>query len=100
MGAKGWNDHRSAVAVISGIVDMLSAGREVNPAPDVCCVIRFEDVLSPVPQASITEQETFSAVGQIDLMVFLNSIGHERNPGAILLAVPKRAVGADPLIER
>src|SRR6266576_147711 len=41
------NDYRSAVSIVSGIVDVLQAERRINSPSNMERVIRFDDVLAP-----------------------------------------------------
>src|SRR5713101_3379608 len=91
--------HRPPVAVVTGIDDVLHSGSDIDSAPDVCCVVRFDDVLPPVVQLSISQEETILTVCQIDLVILLDAIRNEGNAGAVLLAMPLRAIHPDTLVE-
>jgi len=65
----------------------------------VCCVIRFDDVLAPVVQLSIAQQEIVPAVCQINLVILLDTVRHEGNAGTVLLAMPLRALPPYALVE-
>src|SRR6202140_212226 len=93
------HNNRSAIAVIAWIVDVLYSGSDINSAPNVGGVIRFDDILPPVGQMAIAQQETQPAIRQINLVIFLDAVRHKGNAGAVLLAMPERAVCADALIE-
>src|SRR5216683_1092311 len=99
MSPQSWHHHRPPVAVVTGIDDVLCSGSEIDSAPDVCRVIRFDDVLPPVVQLSIAQEETIPAVCQIDLVILLDAVRHEGNAGAVLLAMPLRAIHPDTLVE-
>ena len=58
MEAQARHEYRSAVAVISGIVDVLQIEGAEYPTPDVQIVIGFDDVLSFVVQATVAQQKT------------------------------------------
>jgi hypothetical protein len=45
---KGWNEHRPAGAIVSGVIDVLCVQRRKNASPDVRRVVSFEDVLTRV----------------------------------------------------
>src|SRR5271157_4694035 len=91
--------NRPPVAVVAGIVDVLYSGSDINSAPKVQRVIRFDDVLPPVVQPSIAQQETVPAIGQIDLVILLDPVRHKGNTGTILLAMPQRAIHTYALVE-
>src|ERR1700691_584397 len=46
MRPKPRHHHRSPVAVVTRIVNMLNAGRDINSAPNVRCVVGFDDVFA------------------------------------------------------
>src|SRR6267154_3891033 len=94
MSAERWHHHGPAVTVVTGVVNVLESGRQVDAPPNVRCVIRLENVLSPVAQPAIADQETVAALGKIILMILLDSIGNEGQAGTVLLAIPLRAVHA------
>src|SRR5260370_14757506 len=84
--------HRPPVAVVTGIDDVLHSGSEIDSAPDVRCVIRFDDVLPAVVQLSVAQQEAVPAVCQVDLVILLHAIRDEGNAGTVLIAMPLRAI--------
>ena len=57
------HQHGSAIAVISGMVDVLQIEGAEEAAPYVEVVIRFDDVLPPVVQSTIAQP------GQVDRAV-------------------------------
>src|SRR5580698_3757445 len=87
-------DHRAAIAVIAGIVDMLHAGSNVYTAPNVCRVVSLENILAAVIQLAIAQQETLSSRRQVVLMIFHDGIAHKSYARAVLLAMPPCAVRA------
>src|SRR5258708_3545768 len=91
--------HRPPVAVVTGIDDVLHSGSDIDSAPDVRCVIRFDDVLPAVVQLSVAQQEAVPAVCQVDLVILLDAIRHEGNAGTVLLAMPLRAIYPHALVE-
>src|SRR5579872_969117 len=99
VGAESWNDDRSAVAVVSGIVDVLNIGRQIDSSPDMERVVGFQDIFSAVVEMTVAEQETEASRGKIVLVILLDGVGNERQARAVLLAMPPGAVGADSLIE-
>jgi hypothetical protein len=82
------DNYRAAVAVVAGIDDVLHSRREIDSAPDMRRIVGLENVFAAVVQMAIAEEETQSTIGQIILMVFLDSVGEESDAGAILLAMP------------
>src|SRR5215472_14461117 len=91
--------HRSAIAVVSRIVDVLQAGRKVDSSPHVHRVKRLENIFASVGEMSVAEQESKPSRSEIVLMIFLDGVGHKRHAGAVLLAVPPRAARNQPLVE-
>src|ERR1700675_652655 len=79
MSAEARHHYRPPVAIVAGMDDVLHAGSDIDSAPDVCCVIRFDDVLPPVVQLSIAQEETKPAVRQIDLGILLDTVRNEAN---------------------
>ena len=88
MGSQAGHDHRSAVAIISRIVDVLHAGSKIDSAPGVDGVIRFHDILAAVIEAAIAQQKTFAAIREIHLMIFFDAIRYESKSSAVLFAMP------------
>src|SRR6202521_437087 len=99
MSPQARHHHRPSVAVIAGVDDVLHSGSDIDSAPDVRCVIRFDDVLPAVVQLSIAQEETVPAVCQIDLVILLDAVRHEGNAGTVLLAMPLRAIYSYALVE-
>jgi hypothetical protein len=54
MEAQCGHEHRSSVAVIAGIVDMLKPEGWINAAPDMKRVIRFDDVFAAVVEPAVS----------------------------------------------
>src|SRR5215469_5490895 len=100
VGAEGRDDHGAAVAVVSRVVDVLEPGSEVDPAPDVQRVVGLDDVFPAVVEASVTEKEAQTPGREIVLMILLDGVGNEGDAGAVLFAMPPRAVGADAQRDR
>jgi hypothetical protein len=57
VGAERGDQDGAAVAVVAGIIDELQAGREVDAAPDVGCVVCLHDILTAVVERAVAEQE-------------------------------------------
>src|SRR5579863_9322231 len=97
MQPEGGHHDRSAIAIVARIVDLLHAGSDINTAPNMGSVIGFHNVFATIAQASVAEEKSEAAIGQIGLMVFADSIRYECDASAILLAMPFRAVRDQPL---
>jgi hypothetical protein len=54
MEAQCGHKHRSSVAVIAGIVDVLKPEGRINAAPDMKRVIRFDDVFAAVIEPAVS----------------------------------------------
>ncbi len=74
MGAERGDEDGAAVAVVAGVVDVLQAGCEVDAAPDVDCVVGFQDIFAAVVEGAIAEQEAEAAVGEVILVVLLDGV--------------------------
>lgn len=99
MSPQARHHHRASVAVVTGIDDVLYSGSDIDSAPNMCCVIRFDDVLPPVVQLSIAQEKTVPAVCQIDLVILLDAVRPKGNAGTVLLAMPLRAIYSYALVE-
>src|ERR1035438_9823818 len=82
------HQHRSPVAVVTGIVYVLQVESGVDAPPDVHVVISLENVLAPVIESAITQQKAQSAQPQIILVVFLYGVGHHHHADLVALALP------------
>src|SRR5216683_667247 len=94
MQAQRRHDYRSAVPVISGIVNVLQAKRRINTPPDMKRVITFDDVLAPVVQASFAQQKAQAAQREVLLMVPRDAVRIKYQTGAVEFPVPRLAVDA------
>ena len=74
MGAEGGHYYGAAGLVVAGVVDVLEAGGEVDAAPDVQGVVELLDCFAAVGEGAIAEQKAESTIGEIVLVVLLNSI--------------------------
>jgi hypothetical protein len=63
------HDYRAAIAVVSGIGNVLKIQRNVNSSLDAVRVVSFEDFLAAVSQCSIAEKKSVSAQLQIPAVV-------------------------------
>src|SRR5579863_4034146 len=99
MQAEGRSNQGAAVAVVAGVVDVLRVERREDSAPHVQRVVGFDNVLAPIVQFAVAEQEAEASEGQIFLMVARNSVGNERQARAVQLPFPLGSLraGADLL---
>src|ERR1700728_3951592 len=97
VGAERRNDDGAAIAVVTGIDDMLHARREVDTAPHVRRVVGLKNIFASITQRAISQQESQAARREIVLVIFLDGVGHERDAGAILLAMPPCTLGPHTL---
>ena len=80
---KSWDDHRTAVAVVRRIDDVLDIGRDVESLPQVDGVVALKNVLPPVGQRPIAEQEPQAAIGEICLVGFLDPARDEGHTSTV-----------------
>jgi len=99
MRAERGHYHRSTIPVVSGIVDVLQAGRQIDSTPNVNRVKGLHDVLTTVVQVAIAEEKAEAPIGEIDLVIFLDCVGHEGNACPILFAMPPGASRAKSEVE-
>jgi hypothetical protein len=69
MKPNGGHKHRTAVAIVSGVSDMLQAWSNVNAAPDVCGVIGLQDIFAAVVEPTIAYDEAVASIGKVGLVV-------------------------------
>src|SRR5215472_12548692 len=94
MNAEAGHHYRATVAVVARISDVLQARRRVDSPPDMGCVVRLQNVFTPVIQTSVAEKKAETAGGKVDLVIFANRICDKRNPGAVVRAIPHGALRA------
>ena len=63
------DDHRSTVSVVAGMGDALHVRTGEDATPQVRRVVALRDVLSPVVQGAVAQQEALPAKPQVGLMV-------------------------------
>ena len=80
----------TTVTVIAGVIDVLHIDRVEHAAPGMPVVIAFDNILPPVVEISIAQQESQSAQLQILLMIALDGIGDEGDCDLIHGPVPAR----------
>src|SRR5260370_37570427 len=94
MQAQRRHDYRSPVPVISGIVDVLQPERGINPSPHVECVVGLDDVLTPVSQPPVAQQEAQASQREVLLMVSRDAVRIKYQTGAVEFSMPRLAVDA------
>src|SRR5260370_6824217 len=94
MQAQRRHDYRSPVPVISGIVDVLQPERRINPSPHVECVVGLDDVLTPVSQPPVADQEAQASQREVLLMVSRDAVRIKYQTGAAEFSMPRLAVDA------
>src|SRR5215468_782854 len=81
-------EYRSAVAVVSGVVDVLHIKCGKQPAPHMGVVVVLDNGLAPVIERAISEQKTAPTECQITLMVGLDGVGHKYRPRLVEFSPP------------
>src|SRR5580658_3432055 len=99
MSPKGGHNDRPPVPVVAGIVDVLHSRSDIDSPPNMGRIVRFNNIFPPIIQSAIAQQEALPTIGQIHLMIFLNPVRNKGNTSPILLAMPERAIHANPLVE-
>src|ERR1700722_16621432 len=91
MQAYGRNKHRSTIAVVTGIVDVLQANRGVKALPKMQSVIGFLNGFPPVIKTAIAQQKAISAQRQKFLVISRNAVRNKNDPGAVEFSAPALA---------
>jgi len=86
------DEHRPAIAVVAGILDMLQVGSHVNSAGDMCGVVSLDNIFATVIQTGISEKKAQASGGEIKLMIFADGVRDEGYACAVLVPVPRSAV--------
>src|SRR5258706_1731334 len=60
---RGGNERRAAVAVVSGVMNVLDVEREIDAAADVGRVVCLDDARRSVAQRAVADQEAQAAGG-------------------------------------
>src|SRR5260370_24128075 len=94
MQAQRRHDYRSAVPVISGIVNVLQAERRINPSPHVECVVGLDDIFTPVTQPPVAQQKAQATEREVLLMVSRDAVRIKYQTGAVEFSMPRLAVDA------
>jgi len=69
MKPNGGHKHRTAIAIVSGVGDMLQAWSNVNVAPDACGAIGLQDIFAAVVEPTIAYDEALVSIGKVGLVV-------------------------------
>lgn len=69
MKPNGGHKHRTAIAIVSGVGDMLQAWSNVNVAPDACGAIGLQDIFAAVVEPTIAYDEAVVSIGKVGLVV-------------------------------
>src|SRR5215831_3205998 len=85
------NRYRPPVAVVAWIGDVLVIDRERDPAPDVGCVIGLENLLEPIVQRPIAQNEAQASQGEIPPVIARDSVHHECHTGLVRPPAPGSA---------
>src|ERR1700682_4080286 len=89
--AQGGNNDRSAVAIVTGIVNVLYASRWVKPAPKMHRVIGLLNGFTSVIETAITQQKAVAAQSQILLVISRNTIRNKSYSGTVEFSAPAPA---------
>ena len=89
MEAQAGDGDGSAGLVVAGIINVLDVEGREEAAPQVRGVKALEDFLRAVGQGAVAEQETQPAEGQILLVSRHDSVGDERDAGAVVAPIPE-----------
>jgi len=74
MEAHRGHQHRAAVAIVAGIVDVLQDQRSEEATPEVDRVISLDDEFPPVIQPAVAQQEAAPAKRKVAAVVARNGI--------------------------
>ncbi len=77
MEAEAPHQHRSAIAVVAGIVDVLQIQAGENPAPHVSVVVGLCNIFSPIIERAIAQKEASTAQRQVVLVVGRDAVRNE-----------------------
>src|SRR5258708_40021202 len=83
----------AAVAIVARMVHILKSDRRISAAPDVQCVIRFEDIFAAVIEAAVPQKKPEAGKGEGLLMVARDSDGDDGQAGTIEFPLPENAAG-------
>ncbi len=86
-----FNQHRPAILVVAGVVDVLQVERIVDASPRVQVVVALENVFAGVVQVAVAQEEAEAAELQIILMIFLDGVRDEGQAELVVRARPRAA---------
>src|SRR6476660_2312631 len=86
------HNHRAAIAVVAGVVDILETRGRINAAPNVQGVVHLYDIFAAIVETAITQQKSRAAEREIFLMIPRNAVGNKGDAGAIQCSSPSPTV--------
>ena len=97
--AESWDQHRAAVAIVAGIVNVLQVWAREDSPPHVRVVVGLENGFPAVIQGSVAEQEALPSQFQIMLVVGRDSVRHKDAADLIQRTMPRipGQIGAERL---
>src|SRR2546425_12218203 len=96
MEAHRGHQHRAAVAIVAGIVDVLQDQRSEEATPEVDRVISLDDEFPPVIQPAVAQQEAAPAKRKVAAVVARNGILSQSRAGGVPFWPPKSSSGPRP----
>src|SRR3989442_9732780 len=96
MEAHRGHQHRAAVAIVAGIVDVLQDQRSEEATPEVDRVISLDDEFPPVIQPAVAQQEAAPAKRKVAAVVAPKGILSQSRAPAVLFSPPKPSPGPRP----
>src|SRR5438128_3691482 len=94
------HQHRPPIAVVSGMVNVLQAGGEIQSAPHLCRIVTLDNIFAAVPESTVADEKTIATIGQIDLMIFSNRVAYDGYAGAISPTAPNCTLHAESRFDR
>ena len=85
-------EHRAAIFVVAGVIDVLQIEGDEETAPEVRGIESFDDFFGAVSKIAITQEKSEAAEREIFLMSLDDSVGDEGHAGAIVVAIPPIAL--------
>src|SRR2546425_2807972 len=89
--SRAWHEHRTAIAVVAGIHDVLKIERKKHSPDHVRGVVRLQYRFAPVRQSAIAEQKAFSAELKVLLVIGGDSVADARNSNPVVAPAPPPA---------
>src|SRR5882757_5736528 len=93
-------NHRPAVPVISGVIDVLHAKRREYSPPKMERVISLDNIFAAVIEAAIAEQKAMTTEREVSLMIARDGIRNKTYAGAIEFSIPSLSVSAGADLHR